>query len=87
MEGSDAAAAAAATSFALVFFLFWLVLMIAMVVIFIIPIWRILGRLGYTPAWSLITLVPFGSIIGLYVVAFSTWPIDKHLPKKTPTVS
>jgi hypothetical protein len=40
----------------------------------IVAIWRILKRMGFEPALSLLYIVPFGSLIGLYVIAFSRWP-------------
>lgn len=40
----------------------------------IIPIWRIVQRLGLNPAWSLLYFVPIGGIIGLWFLAWAKWP-------------
>ena len=48
--------------------------------IFIIPAWRIVSRLGYPGALSLLLLVPGINVIVLWLFAFSRWPIDKVRP-------
>jgi hypothetical protein len=49
----------------------WLV----MVVLWIIPAWKILGRMGMTPVLALLAVIPFlGFLILLFVVANSRWP-------------
>ena len=40
----------------------------------VIPIWRILQRLGLNPIWSLLYFVPFGGLIGLWILAWKPWP-------------
>ena len=40
----------------------------------IIPIWRIVHRLGLNPAWSLLYFVPIGGLIGLWLLAWAHWP-------------
>lgn len=47
---------------------------IALIVLSIFPAWRILHRLGLSPAWLLICLVPIGGFIGLWLLAFVRWP-------------
>ncbi len=55
---------------AIVLFILW-PLAAAMTVI---PVWRILNRLGI-PAWlSLLSVIPFFSLVALWVMAFSAWP-------------
>ncbi len=39
-----------------------------------VPIWRILKRLGFNPFWALVCFVPFGGLIGLWVLAYARWP-------------
>ena len=39
--------------------------------------WRIFSKAGYSGALGLLTLVPFGGLIMLCIVAFSQWPILK----------
>jgi len=62
-----------------------LILILFMVVffslIYVIPAWRILKKAGYNPAWSLLVMVPLANIIGLYVFAFTRWPIEDHSAK------
>ena len=42
--------------------------------LFIVPIWVMLGRTGKSRLWVLLTFVPFGAFIVLWVLAFSRWP-------------
>lgn len=42
------------------------------------PTGRILQRLGFSPFWSVIALVPFVNLIGLWVVATVPWPRDER---------
>jgi predicted PurR-regulated permease PerM len=42
--------------------------------VFLIPIARILRRAGFSRAWCLLFLVPFGNIVGLWVFAYTRWP-------------
>ena len=46
--------------------------------IFVFPIWRILSRLGLGGAWSLLAIIPLLNIIMLWVLAFTSWPIEKR---------
>jgi hypothetical protein len=40
------------------------------------PIGRILTRIGFSPFWSIIALIPFANLVGLWVVALAGWPRD-----------
>ena len=43
------------------------------------PIGRILSRMGYSVWWLLVFFVPFGPVVGLWLIAFAKWPItDAH---------
>jgi hypothetical protein len=53
--------------------LFWLI----GAIIVIIPFYRILGRIGFTPWLSVLTVIPLVNIIFIYYIAFSDWPIQK----------
>jgi hypothetical protein len=44
-------------------------------VIFIIPVWQICKKAGFTPWLCLLILIPFGALILLYVLAFSRWKV------------
>ncbi len=43
--------------------------------IWILPLWRILERLGYRPAWALVAVVPPLALLLLWVLAGRKWPI------------
>ena len=43
--------------------------------------WRVFSKTGYSGAFSLLILAPFGTLIMLCVLAFSQWPISKQ-PKQ-----
>lgn len=40
------------------------------------PITRILTRLGYSGWWVLVIFIPFGIIVGLWLLALNNWPRD-----------
>jgi hypothetical protein len=42
--------------------------------IFVVPLWRIISKAGYSGAWSLLCFVPFLNLIMLWVFAFAKWP-------------
>lgn len=42
--------------------------------IYFIPIVRIVQRTGHSGWWVLLALVPFGNIIGLWLLGFGRWP-------------
>jgi hypothetical protein len=44
-------------------------------VVIIIPFWAILKKAGFSPWLSLINLVPFGTLVLLYVIAFAQWKV------------
>lgn len=52
--------------------------------ILIIPAWRILTRVGFHPAFSLLAAVPVINVIMLWVFAFIGWPRDKMTVPKNP---
>jgi hypothetical protein len=59
----------------LILVLFTLVLMVG---VFIWPLWTICTKAGLPPALSLLTLLPFGIVIVLFIVALSDWPALKQ---------
>ena len=46
-------------------------------VLFIYPIGIILRRIGYSPFWCLLALLPLFNIIGLWLLAISPWPSNE----------
>jgi hypothetical protein len=63
----------------------WLVIVISLA-IFGIPAAVILKRAGYHPAWVLVSLIPGGALVGLWIFAFARWPvlIDPDAPPPPP---
>ena len=43
----------------------------------LIPLWRILDRMGYPAPVAILVLVPFVGLIALYVIAYQKWPIER----------
>ncbi len=52
-----------------------IVFVIAYILVFVVPIWKIVSKAGYSGAWSLLVVIPVLNIIMLWVFAFSRWPI------------
>lgn len=52
----------------------WFVVMIAAV---IYPVGRILGRIGFSPLWSILAFVPLVNLIALWILALTDWPSGK----------
>ena len=57
----------------------WLVLVIeiGLLIAGIIASVRILRRLGYSGWWFLLTFVPIGNIIGIWMLSKADWPVLK----------
>lgn len=43
----------------------------------VLPVWRILNRLGLRGAWSLVALIPLVNIGLLWLLAVMRWPIEQ----------
>lgn len=58
-----------------------------MAVLSLYPLWRILSRAGFHPAWALTTLIPFAGIFAvpsiIFALAFGPWPRLTPAPEKT----
>ncbi len=53
-------------------YVFWTILQV-------IPAWKIFGRAGLSPFWSLLVFIPvLGALIALVVLAMSTWPKERR---------
>lgn len=47
--------------------------------LFLYPTWRIFGRAGFHPAFSLLILLPaVGGLIVLFILGFVAWPATKR---------
>ncbi|HEX3893601.1 MAG TPA: hypothetical protein VHZ28_02555 [Terracidiphilus sp.] len=47
----------------------------------ILPCWFICKKAGFSPWLSLLNIVPFGSLILLYVLAFGEWKVTPAVPR------
>jgi hypothetical protein len=50
-----------------------LVFILVILPVIILPYWKIFQKAGFTPALSILMLVPLVNLILLYYVAFSDW--------------
>jgi type VI protein secretion system component VasK len=55
-----------------------------MILIVLIPYWKIFGKAGFSPALSLLMVIPLVNIAMLYYLAFSDWPSHRRSPQQTP---
>ena len=62
----------------------WLVLLIVLLLVLsiLVPISKILQRMGFNGAWCLIYFVPVANIIALWVVAYTPWPASQAPVKR-----
>ncbi|HEY7382219.1 MAG TPA: hypothetical protein VH743_01005 [Beijerinckiaceae bacterium] len=51
------------------------------------PIGRILQRLGFSPLWSVVALLPLANLVGLWVLATVPWPREWSDAGVTPASS
>ena len=65
----------AAQEAALMIMPIFLLIGIVFLVICIIPFWFICKKAGFSPWLALINVVPFGTLILLYVLAFAQWKV------------
>jgi hypothetical protein len=54
--------------------LLWFAVMAAIV---LYPLGRTLRRIGFSPFWSVLVFIPLVNLIGLWVLAFASWPATK----------
>ena len=72
--------AAAAPFLAIPIILFIMMMGLFVTAIFLFKLllwWRIFSKAGYSGAFGLLLLAPFGAIIMLCILAFSAWPMAK----------
>jgi hypothetical protein len=46
------------------------------VALILFPVGRILGRLGFSPFWSVLALIPLVNLVALWVLALAPWRRD-----------
>lgn len=54
----------------------WVIFAVIVAVV-LYPVGRILNRIGFSPFWSVLILIPLANLFGLWVLAFSDWPRDR----------
>jgi hypothetical protein len=50
-----------------------LIFVLVFIAVAVVPYWKILEKAGFSPALSLLMIVPLANIILLYYVAFAEW--------------
>ena len=55
----------------------WVVVGVALLVLGY-PIARILQRLGVSRWWTLVALIPYANVVGLWALAFVRWPLERR---------
>ena len=64
--------------------MFAIVIGLIVIVIEILAFCKIFSKAGYCWAFGLLTLVPFGTLILLLVLAFADWPICREMRALKP---
>jgi hypothetical protein len=54
----------------------WIIILFFLA-IYLVPLWRIVGKAGFHGAFSLLALVPLVNIVMLWVFAFAKWPLER----------
>jgi hypothetical protein len=60
------------------------ILILVGIAVVIVPFWYILKKAGYSPWLSLINILPFGTLVLLYVLAFGAWRVEPEFPAGWP---
>jgi hypothetical protein len=50
----------------------------AFVAVVLYPVGRILDRIGFSPFWSVLAMIPLVNLIALWGLAFIDWPRDSN---------
>ncbi len=56
----------------------WFALIVAIVVI---PVGRILRRVGFSALWSVLIFIPVVNLIALWLFAYADWPRSEFQPE------
>jgi len=67
--------------FMIVIYIFALLLVVGMIVLRIYLKWKILERTGMSPWLALLSIIPIGSLIVEFLLAFNDWPNLKKTTK------
>lgn len=82
VSGADAAPFVA-LPIMLMFFLVGGLLVTGVLLFKIFLWWRVFSKAGYSGAFGLLILAPFGTLIMLCILAFSQWPTAKRVEQQT----
>ena len=61
-----------------------LLILLVMSIGVLIPIAKILQRMGFSAAWCLLYFVPIANLVGLWLVAFGEWPAFERITRSDP---
>lgn len=50
------------------------------VLLVIVPSFLILKKMGYSGWWALVNYIPLGTVVGLWILATGTWPVERRSP-------
>lgn len=54
----------------------WVIVLLAGAVV-VVPVYRILRRMGFSGWWGLLAVIPLANLLMLWIVAFISWPVDR----------
>jgi hypothetical protein len=55
----------------------WVLFIIAVALV-LYPVGRIVKRIGFSPFWSVLILIPLVNLIALWVLALTDWPLERQ---------
>ncbi|KZK84834.1 hypothetical protein PsW64_01615 [Pseudovibrio sp. W64] len=61
------------------FALWQVVIMIVWILVVVIPIARILNRLGFSRIWTILAFIPLVNLIFLWILAYVHWPVEDRM--------
>lgn len=56
-----------------------LLILILVEAIWIVPLYWLLGRVGWSRAWAFVALIPIGGLVLLWAIAFGRWRVKDAL--------
>lgn len=59
-------------------FSIWHWLILALIIAWAVAVGKILKRLGFSPWWGILALVPLFNLIGIWFVALADWPLEER---------
>ncbi|GHB27990.1 hypothetical protein GCM10007094_15550 [Pseudovibrio japonicus] len=58
------------------FALWQLAVMILWIIIVVIPVSKILHRIGFSRIWAILAFIPLINLVFLWILAYIEWPVD-----------